>query len=95
MATRNEKQIRLELPSTSGVDCEVIEGTDKYIMNFYQNDRQIKSSSFPKKHLNQDRVVDLLSEAGIDFFSFSAIFDVADLLVKTIIDVIMHRLEHK
>ncbi|MHA2387262.1 MAG: hypothetical protein ACXACW_00920 [Candidatus Hodarchaeales archaeon] len=86
MATRNEKLVRLELPSTSGVEVEIRESNDRYILNFFQNDRQINSSSISSPKLDQDRVVDLLSEAGIEFFSFSAIFDIADLLVNTIKD---------
>ncbi len=86
MATRNEKLVRLELPSTSGVEVEIRESGDSYILNFFQNDRQINSSSISPSKLDQDRMVDLLSEAGVEFFSFSAIFDIADLLVNTIKD---------
>ncbi|MHA1513460.1 MAG: hypothetical protein ACTSRJ_05290, partial [Candidatus Hodarchaeales archaeon] len=86
MVTKDQKTLRLELPSTSGMECEIREDKDSYIINFYQNDRQINSSSISIARLDQDRLVDLLSEAGVEFFSFSAIFDVADLLVKTIKD---------
>jgi hypothetical protein len=86
MATREEKQIRIDLPSTSGVECEIRESSnrDEYILNFIQNERQLKSCPISRARLNQDNVVDLLSDAGVEFFSFSAIFDVADLLLETI-----------
>ncbi|MHA1945860.1 MAG: hypothetical protein ACW97W_07090 [Candidatus Hodarchaeales archaeon] len=84
MVTSDQKTLRLELPSTSGMECEIREEKDSYIINFYQNDRQVNSSSISISRLDQDRMVDLLSEAGVEFFSFSAIFDVADLLVNTI-----------
>ncbi|MFX0152318.1 MAG: tetratricopeptide repeat protein, partial [Candidatus Hodarchaeota archaeon] len=86
MATREEKQIRIDLPSTSGVECEIRESInrDEYILNFIQNERQLKSCPISRARLNQDNVVDLLSDAGVEFFSFSAIFDVADLLLETI-----------
>ena len=80
-----EKQIRLGLPSTSDVECEIIEGPDQFILTFYQNGTQIKSSyTVPHKRLTSDRLVDVLTETGITFFSFSAIFDVAELLLNTI-----------
>ncbi|MHA1974940.1 MAG: tetratricopeptide repeat protein [Candidatus Hodarchaeales archaeon] len=84
MATREEKSIRLELPSTSGVECEIRQdySRDEFIVTFFQNDRQLKSCSLSSTHLNQDKMVDLLSDAGVEFFSFSAIFDVADLLIN-------------
>ncbi|MHA1331197.1 MAG: hypothetical protein ACTSR2_08980, partial [Candidatus Hodarchaeales archaeon] len=84
MATREEKSIRLELPSTSGVECEIRQdySRDEFILTFFQNDRQLKSCSLSSTHLNQDKMVDLLSDAGVEFFSFSAIFDVADLLIN-------------
>lgn len=84
MATRNEKTVRLMIPSTSGVECEIREGQDKYVLSFFQNERQIKAASIPQSRLDQDKMVDLLSDAGVEFFSFSAIFDVAELLVTTI-----------
>lgn len=84
MATRNEKKVRLMIPSTSGVECEIREGQDNYILNFFQNERQIKAASIPQSRLDQDKMVDLLSDTGVEFFSFSAIFDVAELLVTTI-----------
>ncbi|UCG89880.1 MAG: hypothetical protein JSU57_05305 [Candidatus Heimdallarchaeota archaeon] len=88
MATREEKQIRLDLPSTSGVECEIRDSPsrDEFIFTFFQNERQFKSSSVPKSQVSPDTMVDLLSDAGIEFFSFSAIFDVAELLIKTIND---------
>ncbi|MFX0185933.1 MAG: hypothetical protein ACFE95_22845, partial [Candidatus Hodarchaeota archaeon] len=86
MATRQEKQIRIELPSTSNVECEIRESLnrDEFILNFIQNERQLKSCPISQARLNQDNMVDLLSDAGVEFFSFSAIFDVADLLLETI-----------
>jgi hypothetical protein len=47
MATREEKQVRLELPSTSGVECEIRESFDReeYILKFYQNERLINTST--------------------------------------------------
>lgn len=86
MATREEKQIRLELPSTSGVECEIREslGRDEYVFTFYQNERAIKSSTVSDEKLSIDQMVDLLSDAGVEFFSFSAIFDVAELLIDSI-----------
>ncbi|MHA2203631.1 MAG: hypothetical protein ACW991_08070, partial [Candidatus Hodarchaeales archaeon] len=86
MATREEKQIRLELPSTSGVECEIRESLsrEEYIFTFYQNERTIKSSAVSNEKLNIDQMVDLLSDAGVEFFSFSAIFDVAELLIDSI-----------
>lgn len=86
MAIRDEKQVRLELPSTSSVECEIREslGREEYVLTFYQNERQLKSCTISQSHLNQDNMVDLLSDAGVEFFSFSAIFDVADLLLTTI-----------
>ncbi len=86
MATRNEKLVRIELPSTSGVEVEIRESRDRYVLNFFQNDRQINTASLSQNKLNQDRMVDLLSEAGVEFFSFSAIFEISDLLVNTIKD---------
>ena len=86
MATREEKQIRLELPSTSSVECEIRESLSRkeYIFTFYQNERAIKSSPVSYENVSPDQMVDLLSDAGVEFFSFSAIFDVAELLVNTI-----------
>ena len=86
MATREEKQIRLELPSTSGVECEIRESLsrEEYIFTFYQNERAIKSSAVSNDKLSIDQMVDLLSDAGVEFFSFSAIFDVAELLIDSI-----------
>ncbi len=86
MATREEKQIRLELPSTSGVECEIRESLsrEEYIFTFYQNERAIKSSAVANEKLSIDQMVDLLSDAGVEFFSFSAIFDVAELLIDSI-----------
>ncbi|MFX0205532.1 MAG: hypothetical protein ACFFDT_06060 [Candidatus Hodarchaeota archaeon] len=86
MATREEKQIRIDLPSTSGVECDIRESSnrDEFILNFIQNERQLKSCPISRARLNQDNVVDLLSDAGVEFFSFSAIFDVADLILETI-----------
>ena len=86
MATKTEKEIRLELPSTSGVECSIRENLsrDEYILSFFQNERQLKSCSIPQSQLNQDKMVDILSDAGVEFFSFSAIFDVADLLIDSI-----------
>ena len=86
MATKTEKEIRLELPSTSGVECSIRENLsrDEYILAFFQNERQLKSCSIPQSQLNQDKMVDILSDAGVEFFSFSAIFDVADLLIDSI-----------
>ncbi|MFW9855525.1 MAG: hypothetical protein ACFFFG_10715 [Candidatus Thorarchaeota archaeon] len=83
MATREEKHVRLELPSTSGVECEIHESfkRDEYILKFYQNERLIKTSTLTGPFV-QDTLVELLSEAEIEFFSFSAIFDVADLLLE-------------
>ncbi|MFW9779918.1 MAG: hypothetical protein ACFFE8_13765 [Candidatus Heimdallarchaeota archaeon] len=85
MATREEKQVRLELPSTSGVECEIHESLkrDEYVLKFYQNERLIKTSTLTGPFV-QDTLVELLSEAEIEFFSFSAIFDVADLLLEHI-----------
>ena len=47
MATKTEKEIRLELPSTSGVECRIREDTsrDEYNLTFFQNERQLKSCS--------------------------------------------------
>ncbi len=86
MATRDEKKVRIPLPSTSFVECEIRERLDHgdYVLSFFQNERLIKSSSLSKTRLNQDNMVDLLSEAGIEFFSFSAIFEISDLLITTI-----------
>ncbi|MHA2246847.1 MAG: hypothetical protein ACXADY_18020 [Candidatus Hodarchaeales archaeon] len=86
MATREEKQIRLQLPSTSSVECEIRESSnrDEYVFTFFQNERQLKSCSVSESKLDQDHMVDLLSDAGVEFFSFSAIFDVADLLLQTV-----------
>ncbi|MFX1504615.1 MAG: hypothetical protein ACFFDC_00730 [Promethearchaeota archaeon] len=86
MATREEKQIRLELPSTSGVECEIRESLSRkeYIFTFYQNERSIKTSTVAHDKVSTDQMVDLLSDAGVEFFSFSAIFDVAELLVDFI-----------
>ena len=86
MATREEKQIRLELPSTSGVECEIRESLsrEEYIFTFYQNERAIKTSAVSYENISTDQMVDLLSDAGVEFFSFSAIFDVAELLVDSI-----------
>ncbi|MFX1515117.1 MAG: hypothetical protein ACFFC6_02330 [Promethearchaeota archaeon] len=86
MATREEKQIRLELPSTSGVECEIRESLsrEEYIFTFYQNERAIKSSAVSFENISSDQMVDLLSDAGVEFFSFSAIFEVAELLVDSI-----------
>ncbi len=86
MATHEEKQIRLELPSTSGVECEIRDSLsrDEYIFTFYQHERHLKSSSVSESQLSLDNMVDLLSDVGIEFFSFSAIFDVAELLLTTI-----------
>lgn len=88
MATREEKKIRLQLPSTSSVECEIRESLnrDEYVFTFFQNERQLKSCSVSESKLNQDQMVDLLSDAGVEFFSFSAIFDVADLLLQTVND---------
>jgi hypothetical protein len=86
MATREEKQIRLELPSTSGVECEIRESLTRkeFVFTFYQNERAIKSSTVSNEKVSIDQMVDLLSDAGVEFFSFSAIFDVAELLVNSI-----------
>ncbi|MHA2225712.1 MAG: tetratricopeptide repeat protein [Candidatus Hodarchaeales archaeon] len=86
MATQEEKSIRLELPSTSNVECEIRESfsRDEYVITFFQNERQIKSSAVSGSKLTQDQMVDMLSDAGVEFFSFSAIFDVADLILTTI-----------
>jgi hypothetical protein len=86
MATREEKQIRLELPSTSDVECEIRESLSRkeYIFTFYQNERAIKTSAVSYENISTDQMVDLLSDAGVEFFSFSAIFDVAELLVDSI-----------
>ncbi|MFX0122495.1 MAG: hypothetical protein ACFFAE_02575, partial [Candidatus Hodarchaeota archaeon] len=86
MATREEKQIRLELPSTSNVECEIRESLsrEEYVFTFYQNERVIKSSAVSNDKLSIDQMVDLLSDAGVEFFSFSAIFDVAELLIDSI-----------
>lgn len=84
MATRDEKYVRIELPSTSGVECEIRETRDAFVLTFYQNERIIKTSTVSSRKLDQDQMVDLLSDAGVEFFSFSAIFDVADLLVNSI-----------
>ena len=63
MATREEKKIRLELPTTSGVECEIRESLnrDEYVFTFFQNERQLKSCSVSESKLNQDQMVDLLS----------------------------------
>ncbi len=86
MATREENSVRLELPSTSGVECEVRKdlNRDEYVFTFFQNERKLKSTAISVTQVNQDKMVDLLSDAGVEFFSFSAIFDVADLLLSTI-----------
>ncbi|UCE14877.1 MAG: hypothetical protein JSV04_06760 [Candidatus Heimdallarchaeota archaeon] len=84
MATRDEKQFRIELPSTSGVECEIRGIRGEFVLTFYQNERMIKTSTVSSHKLNQDQMVDLLSDAGVEFFSFSAIFEVADLLVNSI-----------
>ncbi len=86
MATREEKKIRIELPSTSGVECEIRESLsrDEFIFTFIQNERALKSCPLSGSRLNQDEMVDLLSDVGVEFFSFSAIFDVADLLINSI-----------
>lgn len=88
MATREEKQIRLELPSTSGVECEIRESLSRqeYVFTFFQNERVIKTSTISHSQLTIDQMVDLLSDAGVEFFSFSAIFDVAELLLQTVKD---------
>ncbi len=84
MATREEKEVRIELPSTSSVECAIRESINDYVITFFQNDRKIRVNTIPRNQLNQDKMVDLLSDAGVEFFSFSAIFDVADLLIHTI-----------
>ncbi|MFW9903583.1 MAG: tetratricopeptide repeat protein [Candidatus Thorarchaeota archaeon] len=86
MATREEKQIRLELPSTSDVECEIRESLsrEEYVFTFYQNERTIKTSTMACDKVSKDQMVDLLSDTGVEFFSFSAIFDVAELLVESI-----------
>ncbi len=86
MATREEKKIRIELPSTSGVECEIRESVsrDEFIFTFIQNERTLKSCPLSGSKLNQDEMVDMLSDVGVEFFSFSAIFDVADLLINSI-----------
>ncbi len=86
MATKSEKEIRLELPSTSGVECSIRENLSRgeYVLTFFQNERKLKSCAILQSQLNQDKMVDILSDAGVEFFSFSAIFDVADLLIESI-----------
>jgi hypothetical protein len=86
MATKTEREIRIELPSTSGVECSIRENIsrEEYVLTFFQNERRLKSFSVPLSQLNQDKIVDILSDAGVEFFSFSAIFDVADLLIESI-----------
>ncbi|MFX0085897.1 MAG: hypothetical protein ACFFAU_09495 [Candidatus Hodarchaeota archaeon] len=86
MATKSEKEIRLELPSTNGVECSIRENLsrEEYVLTFFQNERKLKSFAISQSQLNQDKMVDILSDAGVEFFSFSAIFDVADLLIESI-----------
>ncbi|MFX0116952.1 MAG: hypothetical protein ACFFB3_20560, partial [Candidatus Hodarchaeota archaeon] len=82
MASREVRNIRVELPHTAAIFCAVIQqpGKRDFDLDFIQDGKVIHKEMSVKK--DADLVVELLVTAQIEFVSFSAVYQAGDLIVE-------------
>ncbi|MFW9914287.1 MAG: hypothetical protein ACFFGZ_01645 [Candidatus Thorarchaeota archaeon] len=88
MASREVRSIRVELPFTAGILCDVIQQPGKrgFDLRFVQDGKVIHKEMSAEK--DADLIVELLVNAQIEFVTFSAVYEAGDLIVEA-----MDRLE--
>ncbi|OLS27512.1 MAG: hypothetical protein HeimC3_02910 [Candidatus Heimdallarchaeota archaeon LC_3] len=74
---------RIELPFSGNTICEIRKDSRKTILTFYKNNKQIGQKSF-MGDLTEDGLVDGLATAGVEFLTFSAVYDASSLILKTV-----------
>lgn len=77
-----EDVLVIELPYTAGVVVHVRHEQGKYEFTFFQH--EIKVFDQIIEEINEDSIVELLAESGIEYTSFSAISGISTALVKQI-----------
>ncbi|MFX0116962.1 MAG: hypothetical protein ACFFB3_20610, partial [Candidatus Hodarchaeota archaeon] len=82
MASREVRNIRVELPHTAAIFCAVIQQPGKrgFDLDFIQDGKVIHKEMSVEK--DADLVVELLVTAQIEFVSFSAVYQAGDLIVE-------------
>jgi hypothetical protein len=88
MASREVRSIRVELPFTAGIFCDVIQQPGKRLfdLRFIQDAKIIHKEMSAEK--DADLIVELLVNAQIEFVSFSAVYEAGALIAEA-----MDRLE--
>lgn len=82
MASREVRSIRVELPYTAGIFCDVIQQPGKrgFDLRFVQDGKIIHKEMSAEK--DADLIVELLVNAQIEFVSFSAVYEAGDLIAE-------------
>ena len=80
---------RIELPFSGNTICEIRKDSRKTILTFYKNNKQIGQKSF-MGDLTEDGLVDGLATAGVEFVTFSAVYDASSLILKTVKELDEH-----
>ncbi|MHA2270857.1 MAG: hypothetical protein ACXACI_03275 [Candidatus Hodarchaeales archaeon] len=82
MASREVRSIRVELPFTAGIFCDVIQQPGKrgFDLRFVQDGKIIHKEMSAEK--DADLIVELLVNAQIEFVSFSAVYEAGDIIAE-------------
>ena len=79
------KKIKM-MHSKSGFATIYYTPEGKFAVVLSRNDELLLRKVYSKDDINQDKVVELISESGIDFLSFSAIYDSAEQIESLILN---------
>ncbi|MFW9928004.1 MAG: tetratricopeptide repeat protein [Candidatus Thorarchaeota archaeon] len=77
---------RIELPFSGNTVCEIRVENRKTTLTFFKNNKQIGQKSFMGE-LSEDLLVDALATTGVEFVTFSAVYDASNLILKTLSDM--------
>ena len=74
---------RVDLPYSGNTICEIRKEARKTVLTFFRDNKQIGQKTFVGE-LTEDTIVDGLATSGIEFMTFSAVYDAAGLILKAI-----------
>jgi hypothetical protein len=77
---------RIELPFSGNTICEIRKDSRKTILTFFKNNKQIGKKAF-MGDITEDSLVDGLATAGVEFVTFSAVYDASSLILKTLVEI--------
>ncbi|MFX0172208.1 MAG: tetratricopeptide repeat protein [Candidatus Hodarchaeota archaeon] len=82
---------KIEMPYSKGGFAGVYYTIDgKFAVVLFEKETPLLRKKYSKEKVNQDDLVDIISEAKIEFLSFSAIYDSAEIIEN----IILHPEEH-